>query len=250
MNRRSIVTAMIAVGIASTALADGQVDGLNDEHKDEQANTAEQHVTGVDAELDLATADHTAEVLPHQSTPVYVPPRRGAPKTRVGGGTRSSGSDVQLALLAPEHTGLTGRSSPILYWWLSKEHQGPFEFVVMVEGGVEPVLRFRQQNTLAAGIHSFDLAAAGLTLEPGVVYRWSVAIVRDEAQRARDVVALATMEYVVDRAVADEAYALAAAGLWYDALVLASAETNPSARADLLEQVALDQVADWSRRGS
>jgi hypothetical protein len=250
MNHRSVAF-LIAMGIAGTALADGQVDaqadGLNDESKERLTIIAKQHIPTMEAELDIAAADTSTEVLPEQGLPIYVPPRRGAPKTRVGGGTRSSGSSVQLALLAPEHTGLTGRSSPMLYWWLSKEHEGPFEFVVMVESGVEPVLRFRQENTLAAGIHSFDLAAAGLSLEPGITYRWSVAIVRDEAQRARDVVALATMEYVIDRSVADQAETLAGAGLWYDAFALASAETNHSVWADLLEQVSLDQVAAWSR---
>lgn len=247
MNCRTGIAIIIALGIASTALAEEEVNGANTEQKDSQTVSAEQLTDNVDGKIGPAVADDRTAEVPTQSTPVYVPPRRGAPKTRVGGGTRSSGSDVQLALLAPEHTGLTSRPSPMLYWWLSKDHEGPFEFVVMVVGGVEPVLRFRQESSLAAGIHSFDLAAAGLALEPEIIYRWSVAIVRDEAQRARDVAALATMEYVIDRDVAEQAETLAAAGLWYDAIAKASVDIDPAARADLLEQVALDQVAQWSR---
>lgn len=249
MNCRTGIAVIITLGITGTALAEEQVEGATVEGKDSPSISAEQLTDDVDRNIDPAVADDlTAEVSP-QSVPVYVPPRRGAPKTRVGGGTRSSGSDVQLALLAPEHTGLTSRPSPRLYWWLSKDHEGPFEFVVMVEGGVEPVLRFREESRLVAGIHSFDLAAAGLSLEPGIAYRWSVAIVRDETQRARDVVALATMEYVTDREVAEQAGTLAAAGLWYDAIAMASVDIDPAARTDLLEQVALDQVAQWSRSG-
>jgi hypothetical protein len=247
MKHEQRLVTLIGLLLASTALADGQVDGAC-------AKTIEdpRRLTEVAAAPESAQTPDAASVAPssHNAMPVYVPPRRGAPKTRVGGGTRSTGSAVQLALLAPEHTGLTGRPSPTLYWWLSQEHEGLFEFVVIAEGDVEPVLRLRQQTHFTAGIHALDLEAAGLMLKSGVAYRWSVAIVRDETRRARDVVALATMEYVLDQTVAQDTGALAAAGLWYDALAAASAAENASGRADLLEQVSLDQIAHWSRSGS
>lgn len=184
----------------------------------------------------LATAD----------PPVYVPPRRGAPKTRVGGGTRSGGEQVHLALLAPEHTGLTRSPSPTLYWWLSADHPGPVEVVVTAENGVTPVLRLRPPAPVAAGIHAVDLTAAGLTLEAGVPYRWSVAIIRDENARSRDVVATATLEYLPpERAVSADAGALAAAGLWYDAMAALNRDAEPGRQAALLEQVDLDEVARW-----
>lgn len=243
-----LITLIGLLLIAGAALADGEVN--------DAAVTVEGPTSLTEAEPPDAEQEHTPDAgasvaaSGRSAVPVYVPPRRGAPKTRVGGGTRSTGNAVQLALLAPEHTGLTARPSPTLYWWLSQEYDGLFEFVVIAEGDVEPVLRLRQQARLSAGIHALDLTAAGLTLEPGVAYRWSVAIIRDEARRARDVVALATMEYVLDRPVAGDTDALAAAGLWYDALAAASSAQNASARAKLLEQVSLDQVAQWSRSGS
>ena len=250
MKHEQRLVTLIGLLLASTALADGQVDGACAKTGEDPLHLSQ--VAPADTATEPEQTPAAASVAPstQNAMPVYVPPRRGAPKTRVGGGTRSTGSAVQLALLAPEHTGLTGRPSPTLYWWLSQEHEGLFEFVVIAEGGVEPVLRLRQQTRFTAGIHALDLEAAGLTLKPGVAYRWSVAIVRDEARRARDVVALATMEYVLDQPVAQDTGALAAAGLWYDALAAASAAENASGRADLLEQVSLDQIAHWSRNGS
>ena len=50
---------------------------------------------------------------------VYVPPNRGAPRTRVGGATR--GSEPQAAtieVIAPESVGLTLTGDPVLYWYL------------------------------------------------------------------------------------------------------------------------------------
>ncbi len=254
MNHAYLLTALIGLLTAAGAVADGKVDGevkAFDARPVSEPSTSEATTADTDSE-----SAQIPDAVPSNGdlALVYVPPRRGAPKTRVGGGTRSSGSAVQLALLAPEHTGLTGQASPTLYWWLSREYDGLFEFVVMAEGDVEPVLRLRQQTRFDAGIHVLDLAATGLTLEPGVAYRWSVAIIRDETRRARDLVALATMEYVLDRPVSQDTGALAAAGLWYDALAAADAAENVSARVQLLEQVSLDQVAHWhsdtNRNGS
>lgn len=251
MKNAKRLTTLIGLLVAGTALADSQVDAGKSEPIDDATNLTDVIAAdGHAAQTCSSAAGADMKSATSEAVPVYVPPRRGAPKTRVGGGTRSTGSNVQLALLAPEHTGLTSRPSPTLYWWLSQAHDGLFEFVVIAEGEVAPVLRFRQQARLSAGIHALDLEAAGLTLEPGVAYRWSVAIIRDEAHRARDLVALATLEYVPDRSVAGSADALAAAGLWYDALAAVSAADNDSARAELLEQVSLDQVAHWSRTGS
>lgn len=179
--------------------------------------------------------------------PVYVPPRRGAPKTRVGGGTRSAGQTLHLAVLAPEQTGLTRSASPTLYWWLSDDHPGPVEVVVMAENGVAPLVRFRAPAPVTAGIHAVDLSSAGLALQAGVTYRWSVAIIRDENARARDVVATATLEYVPDQLVPLDAGALAAAGFWYDVIALLNSDRDPQWQAALLDQVDLAEVAQWLR---
>ena len=52
--------------------------------------------------------------------PVYKPPQRGAPGGRVGGSSRGIGDRLlTLSVLAPDHTGLTVREQPSLYWYLS-----------------------------------------------------------------------------------------------------------------------------------
>lgn len=86
------------------------------ESRDAQTNDAAVPSTQ-DAAVPAAAAE--AQDLAAADSLIYVPPRRGAPKTRVGGGTRSGGQPLHLALLAPEHTGLTRSASPTLYWWLS-----------------------------------------------------------------------------------------------------------------------------------
>lgn len=243
MKLRLLILTLLC-GASATTFADGQLDVQAADRA-----TATQREAGTPAEAATAAAtegDNTVGATIEPGPMVYVPPRRGAPKTRVGGGTRSSGSNVQLAVLAPEHTGLTARPAPDLYWWLSEAHAGPFEFVVMAEGGIEPVLRFRSETRLEAGVHRFDLEAAGLELQAGVAYRWSVAIVRDEDRRARDIVALATVEYVHGDSAASDATSLAAAGLWYDALAAASRDSDQRAQVALLEQVALPEVAAWT----
>lgn len=182
------------------------------------------------------------------AAPVYVPPQRGAPATRVGGGTRNAdGGAPTLRLLSPEHTGLTTAASPTLYWYLSQAHRGPFEVVVTDRHAVTPALRLRLTD-LEAGIHRLALADHGVTLAPDRVYQWSVSLVRDERHRARDIVALAGIERVRQPHAGRNAGELAAAGLWYDAIHAASDPILADARAALLDQVGLGDAAAWDRQ--
>jgi len=190
-----------------------------------------------------------------EEPPVYVPPRRGAPETRVGGGTRSgAGAAPELLVLGPPHTGLTEQASPVLYWWLSEPFDGVFELVVTAVDAVEPVLKLRTEGAQAAGIHELRLADEGVELEPGREYQWSVAIVRDPERRSRDVVAIATIERTENARSGWDPAELAAAGLWYDAIEALSEPDSPSQRAtyrayraDLLSQVGLESAASAER---
>src|SRR5271168_697816 len=57
----------------------------------------------------------STDAMPH-----YVPPMRGAPGGRTGGGSRGiKGSDLTIAVLAPDHVGLTAEDQPTLYWYAS-----------------------------------------------------------------------------------------------------------------------------------
>ncbi len=56
----------------------------------------------------VSESSPTARPQTEQPKPVYKPPKRGAPASRIGGASRGE-SDPQptLAVLAPNHTGLT-----------------------------------------------------------------------------------------------------------------------------------------------
>jgi hypothetical protein len=189
------------------------------------------------------------------SLPVYVPPRRGAPLARVGGGTRAQDApNVQLLALAPNHTGLTTSAAPTLYWYLSRDMSANFEFVLTANDSVQPLWRRRETTRLARGIHRLDLADSGVLLQPGVSYQWAVAIVVDALQRSKDVVGIGYLERVTPTAasaVSDTA-TLASQGLWYDALHaainLADGEAQRAVglayRNALLKQVGLQAAID------
>jgi hypothetical protein len=187
-----------------------------------------------------------------------MPPRRGAPRTRVGGGTRGAYEAVVLQVLAPEQTGLTMRAQPTLYWYASRAIDGDVELVLTERDAVTPLWRQRVEGIIAPGIQSFALDGTGIELEPGVAYQWSVSAKHPSGQRARDVVAIGTVERVADTALADpsidpadRAAILAANGIWYDAIQVLSESIQSDANADiirtyrrdLLEQVGLLDVA-------
>lgn len=211
--------------------------------RDGTGSTPAEHPT---AAADAATQE--AQVAANGGAlPVYVPPQRGAPVTRVGGGTRTvTAAAPRIRLLSPEHTGLTTAPAPTLYWYLSHDHAGPFELVVTDRHAVQPALKIRQTDLLA-GIQALPLADLGVTLAPGRPYQWSVSLVRDETRRARDIVAVAAIERIERAAPGTGAAELAAAGLWYDAIEAASRPRLPAARAALLEQVGLADAAAWDR---
>jgi hypothetical protein len=188
---------------------------------------------------------------------VFNPPRRGAPRTRTGGGTRTDAAPIEVAVLVPEDTGLTISEQPTLYWRLSQDTNARFEFVLSDEREVAPLWRESVTDTFRAGIHSLPVSAMKLTLTPGVSYRWFVALVRNPDQRSNDVVSSGTVERVASAPGLDEqlgraspeerASIFAAHGLWYDALdaLNKAIEARPddaslqSQRTALLEQVGL-----------
>ncbi|MCP5149110.1 MAG: DUF928 domain-containing protein [Chromatiales bacterium] len=210
-------------------------------------------------------------VLPQQTSVLlsYAPPMRGAPATRLGGGTRgTSDAPDALAVLAPEHTGLTTSGQPSLVWYAGQPITVPVEITVVDPDAIDPTLAVTLSPPIEPGVHVVDLAARGVTLEPDREYQWFVAMVLDPAQRSRDVVAGAAVRRVAEspelrarlattRGVG-RAAAYATAGIWYDAVaelttMITAAPSDPSpreARASLLEQVGLEDVARHDRTTS
>ncbi len=195
------------------------------------------------------------------AVPTYIPPRRGAPGGRVGGGTRGSGREVfVLTVLAPDHSALTTNDQPSLYWFISKATSLPIEVTVMDLRTTEPVLETRLAGPVAPGVHRIRLADYGARLELGVPYRWFVTIVPDSNRRSKDILAGGAIERVdppdglpaklAEGGKEEAAFFYAEAGVWYEALAAISEliESSPNdvalrkQRAALLAQVGLPSV--------
>jgi hypothetical protein len=194
------------------------------------------------AALALAAAGAGAQT----TAPVrYTPPEVGLPKTRVAAASREATTcATRVEVLAPEHTGLTRSPAPDLWWFLEADCGFPVEITLLDAARfTEPPLLERRLAPPEAGFHALRLGRAGVSLEPGRDYSLNVAVVVDPANRSSDVFASAGVRLATAGPPPDGAdvAALAAAGLWYDAL--AAAMGDPTARAALLDQVGLQGPA-------
>lgn len=223
----------------------------------------------------VASAAETGATAPAKTAPghvnagsgeaggfVYRPPMRGAPLARIGGGTRGIGDmTLELVVLAPDHTGLTTKEQPTLYWYVSEPVSARLEVTVINDEAIDPALEEIVASPGHAGIQKIDLAKSGTRLEPGLEYRWFVSVVADPGQRSNDIVASGTIQRITPEgalkariAGADErtlARVYAEEGVWYDAVDAISRliENSPNdavlreQRAALLEQVGLQAAA-------
>jgi hypothetical protein len=190
--------------------------------------------------------------------PVYKLPMRGAPASRIGGGTRGPNVDSPtVTVFAPDHTGLTTNPQPTLYWYLSKQAPVQIELTLLDEAGVKPLIEKTIATPLQGGIHALSLKDAGVTLAQGVDYRWHVALVFDPKMRSSDVTSSGTIRLVPTpdalsgklAGAAPGAYA--AEGLWYDSIDALMQLINASPQDkqlrdqldSLLTQVGLTRVA-------
>ena len=195
--------------------------------------------------------------------PVYVPPMRGAPVARVGGGTRGVGDELPyVSVVTPEHTGYTSTTQPVLYWYLSEAVDTRFEFALINDDEIEPIIEIATQRKMQKGLNFLDMSEHGVSLKPGIIYQWSVALVGQPEKRSSDIVSSGTIELVELND--DQRAALAGAGgtgavtiyaregYWYDTFTALSRmiDANPGdsglteMRTALLRQVGLDEVAD------
>ena len=201
-----------------------------------------------------------AQAQQSPAQPVYKLPMRGAPASRIGGGTRGPNVDSPtVTVFAPDHTGLTVNPQPTLYWYLSKQAPVQVELTLLDEAGVKPLIEKVVNSPLQGGIHALSLKDAGVTLAPGVDYRWHVALVFDSKMRSSDVTSSGTIRLVPAPdtlkaklgAEREAPAAYAAEGLWYDSidslmqLINASPEDKQlrDQLDSLLAQVGLTRVA-------
>ena len=196
----------------------------------------------------------------------YQPPMRGAPAARIGGGTRGVGNKtLELVVLAPDHTGLTTKEQPTLYWYASEPVPAKLEVTLINDESIDPELEEIVATPGKAGIQSIDLAKTGAKLVPGMEYRWFVSVVADPGQRSNDVVASGTIQRInPDDSLKSEiasagdnmlAGIYAKEGVWYDAIdsLTRMIDKSPNdtslkqQRTALLEQVGLQAVANYTK---
>jgi hypothetical protein len=197
----------------------------------------------------------------------YTPPKTTATGMRIDGdgGSRGGVKLPSLYVLAPNHTGLTTHAQPSLFWYQNEKAGTRFELTVIEPKKPAPLLRVGIDKVEQAGIHRFQLARHKITLKPGVLYRWTIALVPDAANRSQDVIASGAIERtepdaplaaaLADSKGLDKAALYASKGYWYDALEVIADEMNASPknreirlqRAALLEQAGLKDAAASDR---
>jgi hypothetical protein len=200
-----------------------------------------------------------------ESTLQFKPPDTTSPNRRVGGFVRGVGDALPSVInLAPSRTRLTVAAQPVLYWYLSGPADHPFEISLIGRDSVEPLMEFRIEPPVEAGVYAIRLADYGIELEPGRTYEWFVALISDDEVRSKDVVSGAAIKRIdkspelaarlAAAAEQDRAGIYAEQGLWYDLVdALSAAITRApedSARANLMEQVDLASVRDYDRQYS
>jgi len=210
-----------------------------------------------------ATKADTAKSEPAKaaSMPMFKPTNLGAPITRLGGATRSAtGTVPRTEALVPEVAGQTLQAQPVLYWYLAGKTDERIDFALIGVDPVNPMLEVTLKGPFEPGIQRIRLADYDLTLEPGLDYQWFVRVVPNPDQRLYDRVVGGGIQRVEPSAELDaklaaakqgEAhYALAEAGIWYDALDSLSVQIDASPenenlraqRAALFDQVGLGNV--------
>jgi hypothetical protein len=209
-----------------------------------------------------AVAGSTSGLPAAKTVPVYMPPRRGAPLARVGGGSRGIDDGLPfVSVITPEHTGFTSSKQPVLYWYISENMKTRFEFALITEDDIDPIVEVTSEQEMQAGLNSMSLADQGITLDPGVPYQWSVALISDENKRSSDVVSTGRIELLeltegqqaqLENASEEQAVMIyAQEGYWYDLFASLSRliDKDPgnsellAQRAALLEQVDLEVVS-------
>jgi hypothetical protein len=168
--------------------------------------------------------------------------------------------------LAPNHTGLTTRAQPSLFWYQSGPASTRIELTISDPKNPKPLLRVGADKAEPGGIHRLSLGRFNVKLAPGVLYKWTIALIPDPNNRSRDIVASDTIQRIdpgvqLKAALAcskglGTAAVYAGSGIWYDALEAVTDEMNASPknkeirqqRAALLDQADLKEVATAERR--
>ena len=203
----------------------------------------------------------------------YTPPMRGAPTTRIGTGTRGGPMDgmerkgdgdnpfaekkaLGIALLAPDHTGLTMSQTPTLYWYITAPSPGPILLQIGSQRQVFPILENYLPAVSKAGFYELKLSDLSFKLQEDLDYKIRITAVNQQKRPIRGVHSTAIIRYTGDRpklraglqgkSRLQQAEYLANQSIWYDMMDRLSQEIDHtgsseahSQRAFLLEQVGI-----------
>ncbi len=115
----------------------------------------------------------------------------GMPGNRIGFATRGESdkelSDVVLAALIPNHTGLTTMDQPSLFWYLSQPTNIKIIFTFNDLRYEDPLVETTLDMQGKYGIQSISLSDYGIKLERDVEYEWFVSLVPDMNNRSRSI---------------------------------------------------------------
>jgi len=208
----------------------------------------------------------------------YTPPKTITGGQRIDGDGGSRGPDIKLPsiyVLAPNGAATTTSEHPSLFWF----QDGPMPEKLIKTARVEvtlldpknpkPLVKVSSSlsgdKQAGAGIHRIALGKQKVALEPGVPYKWTVALVSDPANRSQDVITSAAIQRVPlgkdleaalkNSAPGDKAAVYAQNGVWYDAVEAITAEIDKTPkdaglrkmRADLLAANGLKKAAAYDR---
>lgn len=169
---------------------------------------------------------------------VFVPPAIGAPKDRMGAGTRDASSSADadvVVLLIPQDGGLTTLSAPPLIWHLPRGHRG--DLMVNLQPVGAHGSEFQLSGPFPPGRYGLDLERMGLHLELNTIYEWQVTLLNaqngENAGRSTGVI-----ERVPEQM---NSATPAADGLWFDALS-PLVDISLSGRVQVIEQDRFDQL--------
>lgn len=148
--------------------------------------------------------------------------------TREFGAVRSGAVGATIETRAPaDHAGLALSTSPRLWWSLSERVEHAVEVTISDDRAIDPVLRVTLLGPHESGLHAFDLADHGVTLEPGIDYRWFVSLIVDRERPSRNPVAAGALrvvgpsderrETLAQTVASERGHTLARLGIWYDA---------------------------------
>jgi hypothetical protein len=160
----------------------------------------------------------------------YKPPKVGASKDSVGGGTRSL-KTPKIQVLAPKQIALTNQTQPILYWYSSEFSPQEIEIILIEDGANKPLLE--KQLSVTQGLKSIKLADYGVSLQQGKKYQWSVSVLNTSENISASIIyqtptiPLSTLEQKAEN------------GYWYDTLQQLIENHSPLVN-NLLKQIGLD----------